>query len=601
MEDNLTQLIQWVEGASEVTQEAREFAERDRDYYDNKQLTTEEKNELAKRGQPEVISNRIKRKIDFLTGIEKQQRTDPKAFPRNPGDEEAASAASDSLRFVEEKTKFDSIASSVWENMLIEGFGGCEIGIRFKGDEPDIFIRHVAWDRLFYDPYSSRKDFSDARYMGGEQWYDYDDLVHKYPNKKEIIDQSMDTASTADTYDDKPKHSVWADGKRKRVRVATIWYKKGSDWYWNVFTKGGELKGDKSPYRTQDGESLRGIVMRSAYVDRDNNRYGVVREMISPQDEVNKRRSKSLHLLNMRQVVTDASSFKDTRKVKAELAKPDGVVLMDNPQGKFEILNNNDQISGHFNLLQEAKSEIDLMGPNASMTGKSDKSAESGRAIQAQQQGGLIELATLLDGYRLFKQEVYETIWHLIRQYWTAEKWVRVTDQENNVKFVGLNQPIPIGEVKGYPAEMIEADPMLQQPSGQIKNDVAKIDVDILVEEAPDSVTIQAEQFEMIVRLVESGLQIPQDILIEMSQLRNKQTILDRMKGADDPEAQAAQQQQQQIEQAAVELDLEQKSKDIEKTDAEIRKLNADAAETEVEILAPNPRDYQADAGQRAR
>ena len=442
MEDNLTQLTEWVEGAAEFTQDARKLSERDRDYYDNKQLTTEEKNELAKRGQPEVISNRIKRKIDFLTGIEKQQRTDPKAFPRNPGDEEAASAASDSLRFVEEKTKFDSIASSVWENMLIEGFGGCEIGIRFKGNEPDIFIKHVPWDRLFYDPYSFRKDFEDARYLGGEMWYDYDDIVRKYPGKKDALDASMDTASTADTYDDKPKHSVWADGKRKRVRVATIWYKKGAEWYWCIFTKGGKLKGGKSPYRTQDGESLRGIIMRSSYVDRDNNRYGVVREFISPQDEINKRRSKSLHLLNMRQVVTDDSTFQDTRKVKSELAKPDGVIKLGNPQGRFEILNNNDQIGGHFELLQESKNEIDLMGPNASMTGKSEKSAESGRAIQAQQQGGLIELATLLDGYRMFKQEVYETIWHLIRQFWTEEKWVRVTDQENNVKFVGLNQPV---------------------------------------------------------------------------------------------------------------------------------------------------------------
>jgi hypothetical protein len=44
------------------------------------------------------------------------------------------------------------------------------------------------------------------------------------------------------------------------------------------------------------------IVAMSCYVDRENNRMGIGRDMRSPQDEFNKRRQKLLHMLNNRQV-----------------------------------------------------------------------------------------------------------------------------------------------------------------------------------------------------------------------------------------------------------------------------------------------------------
>ena len=51
------------------------------DYYDGKQLTEEEKREMGKRGQPPVIWNRVREKIDYLQGTERTQRTKPRALP----------------------------------------------------------------------------------------------------------------------------------------------------------------------------------------------------------------------------------------------------------------------------------------------------------------------------------------------------------------------------------------------------------------------------------------------------------------------------------------------------------------------------------------
>ena len=73
-------------------------------------------------------------------------------------------------------------------------------------------------------------------------------------------------------------------------------------WHFAEFTKGGILKAGPSPYRTDKGESDCELFFQSAYVDRDNNRYGFVRELIPLQDEVNKRRSKALHLMSVNQL-----------------------------------------------------------------------------------------------------------------------------------------------------------------------------------------------------------------------------------------------------------------------------------------------------------
>lgn len=65
-------LVAMFEDAEEATQTARGLSERDRDYYDNIQLSAEELAVLKKRDQPPVIANAISRKINYLVGLEKE-------------------------------------------------------------------------------------------------------------------------------------------------------------------------------------------------------------------------------------------------------------------------------------------------------------------------------------------------------------------------------------------------------------------------------------------------------------------------------------------------------------------------------------------------
>jgi hypothetical protein len=598
----LTRLVSYFEDAESASTESRELSERDRRYYDNfndSQWTEEEKVALRKRKQPVTTSNRIKPKINYLLGEEAKRRSLPRAYPRTPKDEDSAHAATDGLRFVIDENRYENIRSAVFKHMCIEGYSGVEIRaeqmpMTAPTVQPDfkICIYPLKWDRIFYDQHSREPDFSDAKYLGQVIWMDQEDANEEYPDSQTVFAQTWaNDGGLSNTYDDAPRIR-WTDAKRKRIRIAEVWHKEGGVWYHCVYTKGGIISEQESPYRDEHGNSMPGIRLQSCFVDQDGNRYGVARDWISIQDEINKRRSKALHLLNVRQTRGEKGAVEDVRKAKQELAKPDGHVETV-PGLQFEVLPTGDMAQAHFNLLAEAKGEIDSLGVNAQMAG-SDPRNMSGRALMKREESGMSELGPVFDMLNMFDHAVYRHLWCMIRQFWTAEKWIRVTDDENVPRFVGLNQPVTLGQqlleeaqAQGHeitPQMVAQAkfDPRMQQIV-DVKNNVAQMDVDIVIDNGPASATIQAEQFAELADLAKVRNDIPTVALIEASNLRNKDKLLKEMgKGDGDPRVQQLQKQIQDMghimDQMKAALNDAKREKDIE---AQRVKIDAYKAETE--------------------
>ncbi|MGX7895475.1 portal protein [Tsuneonella sp. HG222] len=610
-------LVRMFEESEQSTREARIKAERDRDYYDGKQWTPDEVQALERRKQPVVTYNRIQRKIDFLSGLERQQRKDPKAFPRTPKDEDAADAATDAIRFVCDDAEWDDIRSAAWDNLLIEGTGIVFVGVQQGREGYDPMLAHIPWDRFFHDPASSRTDFDDARYMGIVTWYDADVAEEKgWP--KEVVESTIAQAKDFETYDDKPKDNLWADYSRKRFRAIELYHKERGQWMRCVFTYGGYLEPKApSPFVDEDGKPENPLKARSLYIDRDNNRYGAVRVLISPQDEVNKRRSKGLHLITMRQVRASRTVAEDPEEIRREMAKPDGIVLAED--GEFEILPTNDMAAANLQLLQEAKNEIDLLGANAALAGKNENDM-SGRAILAQQQGGMVEVARMFDRLRSLSIDVYRGVWNRIRQVWPEERWIRVTDDERNMRFVGLNQKITVRMLaeevgQGDPQAMqkaaklvgpnvlqayMQGDPQAQMALGlfvqqngdqvvEVRNAVNELDVDIVIDEGMDTPTVQAEQFDAIVKMLPAlgpMAQSPQMIatVIEASQLRNKDKLIqmiEEMQAAPPPDPRGEQMADLQLAGAQAQVENTQADTVKKLSDAQRQPTQADPMEAQ--------------------
>jgi hypothetical protein len=321
------------------------------------------------------------------------------------------------------------------------------------------------------------------------------------------------------------------------------------------------------------------LIGTSAYIDRENNRYGVVRRMISPQDEINKRRSKALHLLNSRQVIADKGAVDDREQARREMARPDGYVEV-NGGMRFETADGIALAAGQFNLLQEAKAEIDASGVNPAIEG--DASAPSGRAQEMMMASGLAEMAGVFEALRDWSWEVYRQVWFRIRQYWTDEKWIRVTDDERNMRWVAINRPmtqadlmIEQAEQSGQPLDQqqiaqLRSDPMMQQVS--VQNPLGELDVDLILEDGPDSVNLQSEQYQSLIELKKADpASIPTRMIIEASSLRNKDQILEHLDSGGIPPQ--VQQQMQEMQQA-----LQQAQQAVQESEQKAQEAQADNA-----------------------
>lgn len=588
-----SRLKKMVDYAIDEMASAREGSQQARRYYDSAQLTPAEIAVLKKRKQPPLIINRIKRKIDAMVGLEQKGRVDPRALPRNPQDEDGADIATKALVYVDDVSRFDQKRSQFCYNLAIEGYGGVEINVRKTADGYDPDILRLRFEEIFFDPHSRELDFSDAGYKGIEKWMSLakaKDFCRRFNQEMDeatlddMLKHAMNNASS-DTSEDRPTGAsprAWGDPKTQRVKLAYMYYEADGVWRLALFTGGGVIYDEPSPFLDYsddpNGVPACGIEIQACYIDQENNRYGIVTDMIPMQDEINKRRSKLLHMLNSRQTMGAQGAVEDVAKMKRELAQPDGhIEYLQDPlatRPSFEIVPNGDQTQGQFELLQESKSEIDMLGPNASLLGQLEGS-QSGRAIIAQQQAGMAELAPFYDAMNDWTLRVYRQMWNRIRQFWDGPRWIRVTDEEGSAQFVGINQPVP-GMVNpdGTPA---------------VENPVSQLDVDIIIDVSPEYASLQYEQFQTLTELAKSGMiQLPPDVIIEASSLRNKAKLLEKLKGGDDPQAAQMQQMQQQMQMQMAELEMRLKAAEAGLKEAQTAKAQAEAQATMAGIGQPD-------------
>jgi hypothetical protein len=185
-------------------------------------------------------------------------------------------------------------------------------------------------------------------------------------------------------------------------------------------------------------------------------------------------------------------------------------------------------------------------------------------------------------GYRGWKQRVYRAIWNAVQSLWTAERWIRVTDDEGLGNWLSVNR--------------LAIDPMTGIPT--ITNALGSLDVDIILDEGPDTVTMQADTNESVRQALQAVGPLLQpavaaaalEVLIETSSMpasakkKFRDATRQKPQPPDPREQQAAMLQQQ-----AAMLELQGKALGNRKTEAETAKLMAEAqdigAEREAEGL----------------
>lgn len=535
-------------------------AQQARRYYHGKQWTDDEIARLNRRGQPVITDNRIARKIDFLIGVEQRMRRDPKAYPRTPKDEQSADTATAGLRYVCDANRWEHKASDGGHDGMVSGVGVIWVGIKQGQSGLDPELKSCQVDRFFYDPRSVMPDFSDARYMGMHLWVDIDDAVVEHPDREDDLRKLVDRTGGLTTMKlEEDRSEQWGDFERNRVRLVEMYEKKplapmasGFGWYYCKFSGDIMLDSMWSPYVDENGAPDCPYVAWSPYIDERGDRYGIVRNMRPMQDEINHRRSKLLHRINVRQVRMRTGAVDDVDKFKYEASRPDGVMEYTGTWGEdIDFVDQSQEAKSEADLLVQAQSSLENLGPNPGLIGKGGGVADqSGRAILAQRDSGMTELSPVFERLRDWKLRVYRKIWARCKQAWTSERWIRITDEDDAPAFLGINQ--------------YEQDPTTGAIAGS--NVIAEIDVDIILDEGPDTITMQEELMQTFSQLGEAAAGPLGKVMIELSNVPRKERLLKMISEATAPDPAVAEMQQRmaKLEELMAAVKIDQGVADVE-------------------------------------
>jgi hypothetical protein len=505
---------QYQDFAAAKDAEAREMVEA-RHYYHGDQWTAGELSKLRARKQPVTTENQIVKKVNGVVGLLERLRQDPKAYPRTPQHDEGAELATATLRYVLDSNDWKSKSSRIAANAAIDGIAGVEYDL-VPGDEgdPTLDMHIVYGDGFFYDPRSYDEGFTDCRYLGVAKWVDAEQAKEIAPEKSSEIDDLLETGTDLITVNEFDKEKNWVNSNEKKLRLVDHWYIKGGKWRWCLYVGNVTLMQGVSPFIDEKGKTFPRYRMFSASVDHDGDRYGFNRNLKSPQDQLNHFNSKKSHIANTRRIISEKGAVDDIEVARREWARPDGWVEK-NPG--LEITPDQTTLNdfkGLAELATESRTYLENFGPNPSLIGQGLEDS-SGRAIQLLQQAAIAELGPFLGAHKNWKIRVYRDIWNIIQRYWTSERWIRVTDDQNVAQFFQINK--------------LQVD---QWGRPAIVNAIGSLDVDIIIDEGPDTVNMQADNMMVLQTLGPQFAQNFPEVAIELSPLSNsiKKPIMDKIK-----------------------------------------------------------------------
>jgi hypothetical protein len=522
-------------------------------YYHIDQWTTDQIKTLKKRHQPLITFDRTARKIDSLGGTIRRLRTDPKCYPNAPNGEQGAEVATQVIRTICDASFAEDIEVECCKDALIHGLAVDELLMR-AGDhgDPDLAFGYVDPRTFFYDPRSLRTNFQDWRFHGIYKWADIDELDLLEQGASDRVRDNLGGDMDYMTAFDSDRDQLWVD-TRDRVRLIDHWYKVGSMWKYCIHAGGVDILSADSPFYNQRGESISKFNAFAAMIDIDGDHYGFIRRLKGPQDAMNQHRSKAMHIMNTRQIKIKDGTVDDIEVTRREASRPDGTLVYRGNKDDLEILKADSEFLQQTNYYTDAKAEIDTFGPNQQLIQEFGQNV-SGRAANMLQQAGLAELGPFLKNFRMWKLARYQAAWCAAQRYWTSERMLRVTGNEQVYQFMQING-VELNQY-GLP---------------QLVNMLGNIDVEIKVDEGPDTETIMGDIFDLLMALSQNNVPIPPAAIIEASYLPlSEKQKLQQMIGQVDP-----------VQQAAQQLQLQKGQADVNKTNAEAGKLTAETGKAQ--------------------
>lgn len=635
----LRMLLQWWYYERDRQSANRLEMSMDHDFYDNLQWDPEDAATVRERGQMPLVYNEVAPMCDWLIGTERRTRVDWKVLPRTEDDVQLADVKTKVLKYVSDVNRVTFARSRAFADAIKGGIGWLDDGARDDPTKDVLYSKYQDWRTVLYDSDAYELDGSDMRYVFRWRWVDEDIAVMLAPDRKDKIRAAVEDATHrgGGAFEEESWYDsievpgsgnrsgviyahgagMMVDAQRRKVRLIEAQYRKpvavkvvdagpmqglvfdqrdaalvqqvvatGSKLIDKVmmrthvalFTETDMLAYGPTPYRHNDFSLTPVWCYRRG---RDRLPYGVIRRVRDIQQDLNKRASKALFMLNTNQIIADEGAVEDWENARDEVARPDGLIVK--KQGRnFEIRRDTDGATGQISMMTLDAQSIQKSAGVADENLGRQTNAVSGEAIKARQIQGSVVTTEPFDNLRLSTQVQGQKQVSLTEQFYTAPKVVRLVGNKGALEWVRVNQP-----------------EVAEDGSVRFLNDVTASQADFIVSEQDYAGTLRQVMFDALNNLAgrlppEVALRL-MTMAFEFSDLPNKDEIADqfrKMTGERDPnkeptpEEQAQMQQQAQAQAEALQMQREQALTALEEQKAKVREINARAAKLEAEAQA---------------
>ena len=589
------------------------------EYYQGDQWDEDDAAALENEGRPALTINTILPTINTILGEQSSRRADVKFKPRRGGDEDVAHTLTKLYMQISDSNKLDWVEQQVFsDGLIMDGRGYFDVRMDFS-DHVEGEIRITAKDPLdiLIDPDAKDADPKTWNEVFESKWMTLDEIEELYgadkaerllfvaENGMSFGPDSVEYQETrfGDTEDNDDYFGAGVPGDEeyrnvKSLRVVERQHKKLVRASFFVDKNTGDQRECPSQWseakckkfaKKYDMEMVSRVVRRvrwtvtcdqvvlhdnwSPYNDftvvpffcyfRRGRPFGVVRNLLSPQEQLNKIASQELHIVNTTAnsgwMVESGSLVGMTADDLEEHGAETGLVLeyARGTQAPTKIQPN--QIpTGLDRIAQKAALNIKtISGINDSMMG-TDSAEVSGVAIQAKQNRGAVMIQVPLDNLAKSRQYLAEKILNLIQTFYTEQRVIQVTNDEDPMQ---PREPMVLN---------------METPEGDIINNLTLGEYDVIVSSAPARDSFDETQFAEALSLRQAGVAIPDDAIVGYSHLLKKEELAKRiriMTGQEPPSPEKAQVMQQQQMLAMQNLQLE-----TMKLQAEVEKLQSETS-----------------------
>ena len=589
------------------------------EYYQGDQWDEHDAAALENEGRPALTINTILPTVNTILGEQSSRRADVKFKPRRGGNEEVAHTLTKLYMQISDNNKLDWVEQQVFsDGLIMDGRGYFDVRMDFS-DHVEGEIRITAKDPLdiLIDPDAKDADPKTWNEVFESKWMTLDEIEELYgPDKAERLlfvaengmsfgPDSVEYQETrfGDTEDNDDYFGAGVPGDEeyrnvKALRVIERQHKKLVRASFFIDKTTGDQRECPSQWsdakckkfaKKYDMEMVSRVVRRvrwtvtcdqvvlhdnwSPYNDftivpffcyfRRGRPFGIVRNLLSPQEQLNKIASQELHIVNTTAnsgwMVESGSLVGMTADDLEEHGAETGLVIEyargTNAPAKIQP---NQIPTGLDRIAQKAALNIKtISGINDSMMG-TDSAEVSGVAIQAKQNRGAVMIQVPLDNLAKTRQYLAEKILNLIQTFYTEERVVQVTKDDDPLQ---PREPMVLN---------------FETPEGDIINNLTLGEYDVIVSSAPARDSFDETQFAEALSLRQAGVAIPDDAIVGYSHLMKKEELAKRirvMTGQEPPTPEQAQAIQAQQMLAMQNLQLE-----TMKLQAEVEKLQTESA-----------------------